>query len=160
MTPRNAKARGAAGQAQSKQQMSSDDTACFDVLQAMVNGTLRNREAIARANIRRRLPAYGRKLLALRARGLAPTVAVLILGDWRPRATLDEYTPWLLIVPDDEPAASFDFHCVAGLFAFVVAETIARADEIAVQVLRYSPRAVYGWADELGCLAFYIRERS
>jgi len=101
------------------------------------------------------LPPYGRKLLALRAQGLAPTVAVLILDGWEPIVNLAEYAPWVLIIPDTEPAASFDFRCIAGLFAYVVAQRMARMDEIATHVLKYCPKGVCGWADELGSLAFY-----
>lgn len=157
MTPTDAKARGAAGQAQSEQQVRHDNIACLDAAQAGGSVGLRISEAIAPAGTRR-LPPYGRKLLGLRAQGLAPTVAVLILDGWAPATNLDEYAPWILVVLDDLPAAHFDFRCVAGLFVFVVAERLARADEIVVQVFRFSPRAVYAWTDELRSLAFYTRE--
>ena len=91
---------------------------------------------------RLRQPPYGRKLLALRARGYAPTLAVLILDGWRPALIEDEHAPWVLVIPDGEAASCSDFRCVAGLFVYIIADRIARADEIAIPVFRRSTNAL------------------
>ncbi|MGH6827073.1 hypothetical protein [Methyloceanibacter sp.] len=117
---------------------------------ALASASVPQHVANLQARTRLRLPPYGRKLHGLRREGLAPNIAVLILDGWARTANLDEYAPWVLVVPDNVPADCFDFRCIAGLFAFVVAERIARADDIALQVFRYSPKGVYSWTDELG----------
>jgi hypothetical protein len=95
-----------------------------------------------------RLPPYGRKLLELRANSRVPKRAVLVVDGWDPVENLDEYAPWVVVVPDDEPARIFDFRCIAGLFVVVYAGTVARVLEIAEQVYRFWPRTMFLYAQE------------
>lgn len=106
---------------------------------------------------RRRLPPYGRKLRAMRDQGQAPVCAVLIVDGWGPVTMLDEYAPWVLIVPDDEPAARFDFMVIAGLFVYIIADTAERADEIAAHVWHFEPRMVYSWTADTDTFTFHAR---
>ena len=107
---------------------------------------------------RRRLPAYGRKIVALRESGQAPTVAVLVVDGWKPITNLEGYSPWVVVVPDDEEPDRMDFGCLAGLFAFVFADRIERMDAIACAVLDHRPAGVFGWTDGIPALAYYVRE--
>jgi hypothetical protein len=115
--------------------------------------------AVAECASQVRLPPYGRKLAALRAAGMAPTSAVLVVDGWAPIENLREYAPWVLVIPDDEPAQGFDFHVVAGLFVLVMSATIERIDEIALRVLRFSPKTVFGWFETEARLCCYTRVR-
>lgn len=105
-----------------------------------------------------RLPPYGRKVLGLRAEGKAPQLAVLVVDGWEPVSNLDEYAPWVLVIPDDEVPGTFDFRCLVGLFAVVVGRDIERVDALVNQILRFYPKAVYGWPEDQRRVAFYSRE--
>lgn len=107
---------------------------------------------------RRRLPAYGRQVAALRAGGFAPTVALLVADGWTPYTVADEHRPWVLIVPESEPPEAFDFRSVAGLFVYVVGFDSARVDAIVAQVEHYAPRAVYSWRGDVDVFTFYATE--
>jgi len=106
---------------------------------------------------RLRLPPCGRKLFKLRDRGEAPSIAVLITDRWEVEAIWDEHAPWVLIVPEGNPAAAFDFRCVAGLFVYIIADEADRADEIAAQVWRFHPRMVYSWSADSDIFTFHAR---
>jgi len=108
----------------------------------------------------RRLPANGRKLLALRQQGLSPVLAVLILDGWAPTAGIEEHEPWIAVIPDDTPVALVDFRCVAGLTVYIVADRLPRLDEIALQVMRFGPKAAFGWADQSKDFVVYAKDRS
>lgn len=95
-----------------------------------------------------RLPPYGRKLLDLRSKGQAPRCAALVVDGWEPVDNLDEYAPWVVVVPDDEPAEAFDFRFLTGLFVVIYSATVARVLEIAKQVYRFWPRTLFLYADE------------
>ena len=116
-----------------------------------------------RQHTRRRLPAYGRKVIALRESGQAPTVAVLVADGWKPIANVEEYAPWVVIVPDDEEPERLDFGFLSGLFALLVGLLRCRrcGHKLVVHytgshhdVLRYQCRR--GWLDngEPRCIGF------
>ena len=115
--------------------------------------------ATSESGARLRLPAFGRKILALRSQGLAPNMAVLVVDGWAPVENLDEYTPWVVVVPDGSPADDLDFRCIAGLFVLIMAATVGRVDALALQVLRFGPRAVFGWLESWAQLVFYVKGR-
>jgi hypothetical protein len=105
-----------------------------------------------------RLPPYGRKLLDLRSNGQAPMTAALVVDGWAPCENVDEYEPWVVVVPDDEPAETFDFRFLTGLFVVVYSATVGRVLEIAEQVYRFWPRTVFLYAEEARRMAV-LRER-
>ena len=105
-----------------------------------------------------RLPPYGRKLLDLRAQGQAPLTAALVVDGWEPVANLEEYDPWVVVVPDGEPAGTFDFRFLTGLFVVIYSATVLRVLAIAEQVYRFWPRTVFLYAEEARRMAV-LRER-
>ncbi len=106
---------------------------------------------------RLRQPPFGRNLMALRAQGFAPTLAVLIVDGWEPVTIHDEHAPWVLVIPDGEPAGQFDFRCIAGLIVYLVTDTTDRADEIAAHAWRFHPIMVYSWAADSDVFTFHAR---
>jgi hypothetical protein len=121
---------------------------------AMLTGTV---SSAATQSTRRRLPAYGRKIITLRKGGQAPTSAVLVADGWRPIDNLEKYAPWVVVVPEDERPEEMDFGFLNGLFAFVFAATVKRMDDIACAVLADEPAGVFGWAEDHPTLACYDR---
>ena len=105
-----------------------------------------------------RRPAYARRLLDMRRAGLAPTAAALLVDGWAETESLDEFGPWIVIVPDGERAAEFDFGCFSGLFVVVMAETLERVDELTAQVLKFHPLQVFGWPEDVQRLAVLASE--
>jgi hypothetical protein len=63
-----------------------------------------------RQSTRRRLPAYGRKVIALREAGQAPTVAVLVADGWKPIPP-----DTVACVADADCQAAFDQNVVCGI---------------------------------------------
>jgi hypothetical protein len=113
--------------------------------------------AVAECASQVRLPPYGRKLAALRTAGMAPTSVVLVVDGWGPIENLQEYAPWILVIPDGEAAERFDFRVVAGLFVLVMSAAVERMDEIALRVLHFCPKTVFGWFEPEERLCFYRR---
>jgi hypothetical protein len=106
-----------------------------------------------------RLPPYGRKILALRAKGLAPAYALLIVKGWAPLSgpNLEQYVQWVIVVPDDEPAFGLDFRMVAALHVLVMAPTLPDVAEITAHVHRFAPASIWGWAEDGRFLLPYTR---
>jgi hypothetical protein len=104
-----------------------------------------------------RLPAYGRSLVEMRARGFAPSVAVLIKDGWAPAENEHEHSPWVVAIPDGEPIESFDFRFVAGLCAYVVGDDQERMDAIAAHMQRFCPSLICGWAADRDIFTIYAR---
>lgn len=127
-------------------------------LDGLVTSSTGIRGSSTRRGRRRRLPAFGRRILSLRRQGLAPDLAVLILDGWTATDGLGLYAPWVVVVPDDCAISEIDFRCIAGLHVVVQATHLERVDAIASKVLSYAPRAVFGWPDKHCALIFYIED--
>jgi hypothetical protein len=90
---------------------------------------------------RKRLPPYGRALLAKRRSGLAPDqrgVCITDSWDW------GRAFAWRAVVADRENLGNLDFSFVSGLEVIVFAGTRARLDLIAGAVAAFQPHRVVG----------------
>ena len=116
-------------------------------------------ERNATATLAFRLPPFGRKVLALRAQGLAPMYAALVVDGWEPVTCeeLGQYAPWVIVIPDEEPASRFDFRPLAGLHVVVMAANLSRVDELALQIDRFEPKSIWGWPEDREVLIGYAR---
>jgi hypothetical protein len=83
----------------------------------------------------RRLPAFGRELREVRARGLRPTDPVLVYLDRWP-ARRGPYAVPTLCVPDGVPAASLDWSIVRGLEVHLLTWTGNGASEAVDALMR------------------------
>jgi hypothetical protein len=104
-----------------------------------------------------RLPPYGRKLVEMRSRGFAPSLAILIKDGWASAAIEHEHSPWVVAIPDGEAIETLDFRFVAGLCAYVVGNDQERTDDIAAHLFRYCPSLVCGWTANRDVFTIYAR---
>jgi hypothetical protein len=79
-------------------------------------------------------------------------IAALVVDGSAPIDNLVEYEPWVVVVPDGEPARKFDFRFLAGLWVVICAATLERVVEIAAQMDRFWPLQMFMFADEIGVL--------
>ena len=84
----------------------------------------------------KRLPPYGRRLLALRRAGRVPDTrqVVIAVADW---SLVNQGREDVVIVPEGQPVGSFDFRFVAGLPVLMVVNEhdIEIADQVAARVI-------------------------
>ena len=101
-----------------------------------------NGPSIASPEIRRprstgkKLPPYGRRLLALRRAGRVPDTkqVVIAVADW---SLVNQGREDVVIVPHGEPVGGFDFRFVAGLPCLLIVNErdMEIADQVADQVI-------------------------
>lgn len=101
----------------------------------------------------KRLPPYGRALLAKRRQGLAPVAGVWIVTDFK-RAC--GFSGWRVVVPDGLDPLSLDFTFVAGLEVHIGADTWSRLEQLAQAVAAYRPRRLVGACREPPSLHRFI----
>jgi hypothetical protein len=80
----------------------------------------------------RRLPAYGRQVVALREQGLVPTRCVIIDRSFQKTAA----HPWRLVVPSTEDPTQFDLRLLAGLSPMLVCSSSDVDNHVLVRELR------------------------
>ena len=116
--------------------------------------------AATQAAVKRRLPPFGRELLALRLSGLVPAAyaVIVVLDSWKIAKLLPR-----IVLPNDADPAQVIFSMLAALdVAIAWTQTITpieRRDEAIREILKFSPASLRVIDMETPELGFWILSR-
>jgi hypothetical protein len=95
---------------------------------------------------KKRLPPYGKSLLAIRQAGKVPSKTVMVNFDW----DLAQAYP-RIVIPDDAIPAEIEFKFLAGLPVQIIyrSKDAHRVDAVVQEIMRVNPRSLATFALDL-----------